>query len=173
MFQPLLAVILLAISQLPGMTSSPAPVDINRFVRGVLEDRFLVEGYPEQGLFGDSKQIDIQREMGDTFFVLGPSALPRVPGFTFRLRDRADLERDAASSTGGVHFVKVNRPSFPVTRRRDPRSRDGLHSADGTPCNVLLQQGRRVPADRRSMAPPGLDWDVLLLTALSSCLSAV
>lgn len=115
MFNPLLAALIawaLAALQLPGMSPSPAPEDINLFVRGVLEDRFLVEGYPEQGMFGDSKPIDIQREIDDTFFVLGPGALPRVPGLAFRLRDQADLERDTASSTNGVHFVKVNRPTL-------------------------------------------------------------
>lgn len=114
MAQPLFArlvALLLAFPQLPAVGLSPAPPDINLFVRGVLEDRFLVEGFPEQGFFDGAKQIDVQREIGNTFFVLEPSALPRaVPGIEFRLRDRADLQREAAASIHGVRFVKINRP---------------------------------------------------------------
>jgi hypothetical protein len=104
-----LTVLLLPIPQLPGFGSSPAPRELNLFVRGVLEDRFVVEGYPDQRVFGTSKQIDIQREVGESFYLLGREALPHVAGYTFTLRDRAYLEQQAASSDRGVHFVEVSR----------------------------------------------------------------
>jgi len=96
------------------MAQPPAPRSVSpriaEFVRQALADRFTAGDIPDLGLVEDRTHVFVRREMFGDGLLLGPDALPAMPGVKFELVALKEAEARAAHSGRNVVFISVDRP---------------------------------------------------------------
>lgn len=88
---------------------------VQELVRNAIADRFSNRDIPDQGLLLKARSVLVLREMPAAGLMLGPEALPTLPGVSFSLIAKNTARRQADTTGQKVFYVVVDRPAITGT----------------------------------------------------------
>ena len=87
----------------------PADAAVDALVKQVLEERLADGDIPDIGLLDGAKRITIRADLPSSRLILSSEALPRRPGYEFRLVSTDEAVAEAERTKTRVFFITIDR----------------------------------------------------------------